>query len=253
MNNRPIGVFDSSVGGVSVLRELVRIMPNEHYIYLGDTVNAPYGVRTQPEICELTRRAADVLMAKHIKALLIACNTATSAAAETLRAQLPIPVVGMEPALKPAAIEHTSGRIAVLATPATLNLPKFQNLWAQYGEHAEAIPCAGLMEFVERGDLNSDAVKEYLMKKLDPGDGEPFTAIVLGCTHYVFLRRTIRELKPNAKRYDGNLGTAQRLRALLEREGVLGGGHGSVTLQTTGDEASMLPLMKWLFNEPIEQ
>ncbi len=250
MDNRPIGVFDSSVGGISVLRELVRLMPNERYIYLGDTNNAPYGVRTEDDIRNLTRVAAKRLMAQDVKALLIACNTATSAAAEALRAELPMPVIGMEPALKPAALERTQGRVAVLATPATLRQKKFQRLCEKYGEHAAALPCAGLMEFVERFELDSDRLKDYLRKKLDPDGGEPYTAIVLGCTHYVFLRPVMRKIMPQMKLYDGNRGTALQLQSvLMARDALCGAGEaGGVTLTTTGREADILPVMERLLH-----
>ena len=253
MDNRPIGVFDSSVGGISVLRELVKVMPGEHYLYLGDTLNAPYGTRPESEIQGLSRSAAHQLVDRGVKAILIACNTATSAAAEMLRQELPIPVIGMEPALKPAALGRTSGRIAVLATPATLRQRKFHRLFEQYGEYADAIPCAGLMEFVERRELDTDAVRAYLGEKLAPKGPEPYTAIVMGCTHYVFLRRAIRGIAPDATLYDGNRGTALWMRQSLERRGLLGGGEGSVTFTTTGDEARILPTMQWLYTTEIEE
>ncbi len=250
MDNRPIGVFDSSVGGISVLRELVHLMPNERYVYLGDTLNAPYGVRDEDDIRALTRAAAGRLMELGVKALVVACNTATSAAAEVLRQSLPIPVIGMEPALKPAALARKSGRVAVLATPATLRQMKFQRLFQKYGEHAVALPCPGLMEYVERFELDSDGLKDYLRARLDPAGGEPFTAIVLGCTHYVFLRPTIRALFPEMKLYDGNRGTALQLQAVLRaRDALCGEGEaGSVHLLTTGREAEILPVMDRLLH-----
>ena len=248
MSNRPIGVLDSSVGGISVLRELRRIMPNECYVYLGDTANAPYGVRTEAEICDLTRTAAHMLLEKGIKVLLIACNTATSAAAALLREELAIPVIGMEPALKPAALARESGRIAVLATPATLRQRKFQALFAKYGEHAVALPCAGLMEFVERFELDSPRLHDFLREKLVPQDGgEPFTCIVLGCTHYVFLRPALQKIVPQARLFDGNRGTAMQVHAVLEAHNLLSASQdGSCELDTTGDSARILPVMQRL-------
>lgn len=247
MDARPIGVFDSGVGGISVLKGLVKLMPGERFVYYGDTKNAPYGVRDEQDIQRLTQAAVDELMKRDIKALVIACNTATSAAAEALRQSLPIPVVGMEPALKPAATQHGRGRIVVMATPATLRQSKFQRLYEAYGQYARMAPCEGLMEFVERGELDSDALDAYLREKLLDG-GEPASAVVLGCTHYVFLKRAIRKLFPDAELYDGNLGTAKRLLALLElRDELNGSGEGGVELLTSGDEAAVLPIMRMLF------
>ena len=253
MDNRPIGVFDSSVGGIWVLRELIRLMPNEKYCYLGDTLNAPYGVREESNILSLTRDAAHALLNKDIKALLIACNTATSAAAAPLREELSIPVIGMEPALKPAAIDWQTGRIAVLATPATLRQKKFQKLFAQYGEHAAAIPCAGLMEFVERMEFDTPAIESFLTQKLKT-DGEPITELVLGCTHYVFLRPVLKKVAPQIRLYDGNRGTALRVQSLLSERDALceADQQGAIELDTTGDRDRILPVMQKLLNLPID-
>ncbi|MEA5067560.1 MAG: glutamate racemase, partial [Christensenellaceae bacterium] len=158
MDDRPIGVFDSGVGGVSVLRSLVRVLPGERYLYYGDTRNAPYGDRAEAEIRSLTRAAAERLLGQGVKALVIACNTATSAAAEALRCALDIPVIGMEPALKPAALARGRGKVLVMATAATLRQGKFRALMERYGRDALVAPCPGLMEFVERGELDSPAL-----------------------------------------------------------------------------------------------
>lgn len=249
MDQRPIGVFDSSVGGISVLRELTKLMPSERFIYYGDTINAPYGERTEDEILRLTTAAVERLLVKDIKALVIACNTATSAAASTLREQLSIPVIGMEPALKPAQQNHKDGLILVMATPATLRQPKFLGLLKQYGEHALPVPCPGLMGFVERGDLGSDALIQYLREKLT-GYDRPVESIVLGCTHYVFLRDAIHGILPEAALYDGNEGTARHLRKLLMEKGQLNdAGEGEITLCTNGDEAAVLSLMEMLLGQ----
>lgn len=249
MNNRPIGVFDSSVGGISVLREMTRMLPDEFFLYYGDALNAPYGVRDEDDIRALTEAAVENLLNRNIKALVIACNTATSAAAASLRSRLDIPVIGMEPALKPAAEHHNGGRILVMATPATLRQRKFQNLLEQYGEDAEMVPCGGLMEFVERGELDSPALYEYLHEKLRVEDGA-IEAIVLGCTHYVFLKDAIQTVQPSVALYDGNEGTGHQLIKMLKKHDALAepGRSGGIELCTSGDSEKLLPVMEMLFN-----
>lgn len=253
MPSRPIGVFDSGVGGVSVLREMVNVLPRERFIYYGDNLNAPYGVLEEDKIRALAMDVARRLMRRDIKALVIACNTATSAAAETMRAQLPIPVVGIEPALKPAALNHDKGAILVLATPATLRQQKFHNLMEHYGRDAVMVPCDGLMEFVERGELDGPGLDAYLDERLGQWRGRAVEAVVLGCTHYVFLKDALRRALPGARLYDGNRGTANRLKAVLEEKNLLRGeGQGSVQWHTSGDEAVFLPIMRMLFNARMD-
>ncbi len=253
MENLPIGVFDSGVGGVSVLRDLVRMLPRERFIYYGDNLNAPYGVKTEEEIRTLALHVADVLLSMGIKALVVACNTATSAAISTLRERLSIPVVGMEPALKPAALSRRQGEILVLATPATLRQQKFKHLYALYGEHAIILPCPGLMEFAERGQLTGEEIDGYLARQFAPLRDTALDAAVLGCTHYVFLKKAIGKALPGVPLIDGNDGTARRLRYLLTEAGTLRpSGEGEVRFMTSGDEAVFIPLMRRLFRVPIE-
>ena len=246
----PVGIFDSGLGGVSVLRDMAAMAPNETFIYYGDDKNAPYGTRPQEEILRLASAVTDTLLARNIKALVIACNTATSAAAAHLRAVLSIPVVGMEPALKPAALSAHGGRVLVLATPATLRQEKFQILYRQYGDNALVCPCPGLMEFVERLELDSPALDDYLEKILLPYRGETIDSAVLGCTHYVFLKTAIARHLPGVPLIDGNAGTARQLMRLLERGDLLSPGPGSVEFLTSGDPEIYLPRMRALFELP---
>ncbi len=249
----PIGMFDSGVGGLSVLKQAQKILPSEDYIFLGDNLNAPYGQRDEGEIIRLTCSAVDILVQKRVKALVIACNTATSAAASTLRANLSIPVIGMEPALKPAQAHRHGGRILVLATPATLSLPKFGALMERYGDGAVPVPITGLVERIERGEVSGAPLEEYLTELLAPYLNYPVDAAVLGCTHYIFAKKAIAHvLGPNVVLVDGNEGTAKQLKRVLSEGNLLAGGHlgeqrkGRVTLMTTGDEAVYLPLMERL-------
>lgn len=247
---RPIGIFDSGMGGLSVLRELMAIMPCEDYIYYGDNKNAPYGVKGEAEILRLTRSAIDLLYESNIKALVIACNTATSAAAAALRAEAIIPIVGMEPALKSAALSGLDGAILVMATPLTLYQEKFGLLMSKYGQNAIPVPCKGLMEFVERGDRDSAALNDYLHALFEPYRNVKLAGVVLGCTHYIFIKDAIARALPGVPQFDGNAGTARRLKSLLEERGALRmEGEGGATLMTSGDTRTVLPLMKALLYE----
>ena len=243
--NDAVGVFDSGNGGLSVLAQARALMPAERFIYYGDHLRAPYGTRPVEEIIRLTEAAVDILMRRRVKALLIACNTATSAAALTLRARLRIPVVGMEPALKPASRLRKGGMVLVMATPATLGLPKFESLMRRYGEGAVPVACPGLVEFVERMELTGPALTDCLDGLLAAYPADQVDAVVLGCTHYVFLKDAIRARFPGAHVLDGNYGTARRLRDLLiDGELLRTQGEGSVELLTSGDAALVLPVMR---------
>ncbi|MBO4470985.1 MAG: glutamate racemase [Clostridia bacterium] len=244
----PIGVFDSGVGGISTLREMIRELPDERFIYFGDMANAPYGTKSTEEVIACVRAVVDKLTEKNIKALVIACNTATGAAAAVLRDELSIPVVGMEPALKPASKARKNGSVLVLATPLTLHQEKFENLMKQYGQGAVKVPCPGLMELVEADD--QEGAKRYLEELFSRYPAETVDAVVLGCTHYVFLKDMIRGLLPERIAItDGNAGTARQLRRVLAAEKLLNEeGPGSVELQTSGGEKD-IKLMEKLLNE----
>ena len=241
----PVGVFDSGVGGISTLREMIRELPDERFLYYGDMAHAPYGTRSTQEVIACVRDVVGQLMKKDIKALVIACNTATGAAAATLRRELSIPVIGMEPALKPASKARKNGSVLVLATPLTLHQEKFENLMKQYGEGAVKVPCPGLMELVEADD--GAGAFQYLKELFSRYPADKVDAVVLGCTHYVFLKDMIRDLLPETIAItDGNAGTARQLRRVLEREGLLNDeGPGSVELETSGTK-EQLELMRKL-------
>ena len=242
----PVGVFDSGVGGISTLREMIRELPEERFVYFGDMANAPYGTKSTEEVTNCVRSVVDKLLQKNIKALVIACNTATGAAAAVLRKELNIPVVGMEPALKPASKARKNGSVLVLATPLTLQQEKFENLMKQYGEGAVKVPCPGLMELVEADD--TAGALHYLRELFTMYPPEKVDAVVLGCTHYVFLKDMIRELLPERIAItDGNAGTARQLRRVLEQNNLLNGeGPGSVELETSGTEEDILLMRRLL-------
>lgn len=221
----PIAVFDSGVGGISVLRELIRIMPEEDFIYFGDSKNAPYGTRKKEEVRQLTIACARQLFDQGAKGLVVACNTATSAAVRVLREMYPyIPIVGIEPALKPAALCMEHPKVLVMATPMTIREDKFHRLMEQYKNEAEIIPlpCPGLMDFIERGDLDGEDLHKYLEDLLYSYSNNQVDAAVLGCTHYPFARRQIqRVLGDQVRIFDGGEGTAREMRRRLSEAGLL--------------------------------
>lgn len=236
---RPIGVFDSGVGGISVLRELVALMPNENYIFYGDSKNAPYGTKTLEEVQQLTCRDAEYMLDQGVKALVVACNTATSAAIQILREKYPdMPVIGIEPALKPAVLAKENPKVLVMATPMTLREEKFRLLMEKYERQAEILPlpCPGLVEFVERGELESAELEAFLRKLFAEYQMQPVDCVVLGCTHYPFVKGMIRRvLGEQVQLFDGGAGTARETHRRLEECGLLNpsGQRGYVTLQSS--------------------
>ena len=222
---QPIAVFDSGVGGISVLKELVKILPNENYIYYGDSKNAPYGMKTKEEVKELTMNCAKTLFDRGAKALVVACNTATSAAVRALREKYPdIPIVGIEPAVKPAVSMKEHPTVLVMATPMTIREEKFRNLMNRYKDKGEIIPlpCPGLMDFVERGDLHSNDFRKYLEELLYEYRTRKVDAAVLGCTHYPFAKELIQEiLGKEVAIFDGGEGTARELRRRLKASDLI--------------------------------
>lgn len=246
----PVGVFDSGVGGISVLRDLRALMPDEDFIYFGDGANAPYGEKSSGEIRVLAWNVVEKLLDRGIKALVIACNTATAAAAPLIRERLDMPVVAMEPALKPASACAHGGKVVVMATPLTLSLDKFKRLMSEYGRDALPMPCPGLMDMVERGVVDGPEMDEYLAGVREKIGDVRVDAVVLGCTHYVFLRTAVERAFPGAQVIDGNGGTARQLKRLLEERGLAcgeSGRVGSVELITSGDP-SEIELMRKLLN-----
>ena len=253
LRERPVGIFDSGVGGISVLRELRAQLPQENVIYYGDTAYAPYGTKPPEAVMARVRQVMAELLNRDVKAVVIACNTATSVAAATLRAEMTLPIIGMEPALKPAHQLRHGGRILVMATPLTLRLPKFEALMARYGEGASPLPCPGLMELVEEGKLDGPEIEDYLHHLFAPYRDTPVDAVVLGCTHYVFLHPILRRLLPaETAILDGNAGAIRQLRRVLVERNALRpeGASGRVELHTSGDEALVLPRMKQLLYLP---
>ena len=235
--NDLIGFFDSGMGGISVLHEACRLLPHENFLFYGDNGNAPYGPKPLSEIRSLCAAGIGKLLERDVKAIVIACNTATSAYAEIVRREHPeLPIVGMEPALKPAHYARHGGRILALATQATLSLEKYRRLKTLYGDDVISIVGTGLVELVEAGRAGTPEAAAQVAALLSPYADEQVDAVVLGCTHYPFLRRHIQSLFPEAEIFDGRKGTVMRLKDLLEQGGLLSDdAPGSVEYQTSGD------------------
>jgi len=196
MNNQPIGVFDSGIGGLSILTELVELLPHESFIYFADQKNCPYGGKDEHQIQSLSTDIVEFLVAKGCKMVVVACNTATSAAISLLRKKYSIPFVGIEPALKPAAQQSKSGKIAILATNHTLNGEKFKELKGQHGQHVELVVKNAdiLVELAERREWNTNESNLLLKTLLKPIVENRVDQLVLGCTHYAFFLPEIKQL-----------------------------------------------------------
>ena len=247
-----IAVFDSGVGGISVLRQLRKLMPGERFLYLGDSANAPYGTRPTEEIRQLSLNVAEKLSQRGIKALVVACNTATAAAIETLRQTYPdLIVVGIEPALKPAADQFPGGTIGVLATPVTLKEEKFRQLADHYAQHCTVVklPAPGLSELVEHGKADSPEAEALLRPLLEPWMGK-LDALVLGCTHYPFAAATIRRiLGQEILLLDGGEGTARETKRRLAKADLLNEGEGLILIENSMDDPALLALSYKLLEE----
>ena len=248
-----IAVFDSGLGGISVLRHLRRLMPGERYLYFGDSANAPYGSRSTAEVRDLTLAAAQRLMReKPLKALVLACNTATAAAVKDLRRQYPeLIVIGIEPALKVAADHFPGGRIGVMATEVTLREEKFDTLLHRFDENCSVtkIPMPGLVQLVESGKTDSPEMDALLKQLLAPHIGK-LDAVVLGCTHYPLASKAIsRALGDKVVLLDGGEGTARETRRRLARGGLLEEGPGELIIESSSPDPNMIVLANELLNE----
>ena len=221
----PIGVFDSGVGGISVLKHIRELMPQENLIYVADSKHAPYGNQTPDFIQERSYQLAEFLLKRGVKALVIACNTATAAAAAGLRERYPdLPIIGMEPAVKPAVAATKTGVVGVLATSGTLKSAQFAALLEHYGQGVEVVTqaCIGLVECVEKGGLTSSSTLALLKKYLEPLLNANADTIVLGCTHYPFVRALIEGLVGNnVVLIDTGAAVAKHLKSRLQDNQLL--------------------------------
>jgi len=240
MNKQPIGVFDSGIGGLSVLRELYKRLPNEDYIFFADQKNVPYGEKSKEELVALTKNIMRFLKEKNIKMAVVACNTATCYAIEEMRAAFDMPIVGTVPAIKFAAEATKTGNIGLIATPATASSQYVSDLVEKYApEHnVLKIGCFGLENAVETGQLVSDSTTEILNQYILPLKGKNIDQLVLGCTHYPFLRPQIAEiLGPMVSLVDSGDAVARRVESILLEKGMTNGEGTSATEFFTSNDA----------------
>jgi glutamate racemase len=253
----PVGVFDSGVGGLSVLREIRRELPAENLIYVADSAYAPYGDKTQALIEERSFAITRFLLDRGAKAVVVACNTATGAAVAALRSHFSVPIVAMEPAIKPAVAQTQTGIVGVLATSRTLASHNFAKLFERYASEAEILPqaCPGLVEQVEAGNLAGEKPRRLLERYLSPLLAKGADTLVLGCTHYPFLRALIREIAgPGVAVIDSSEAVARQLRRRLEAHDLLAGPEGAGIEQffTSADPLTAGPVIGQLWRSIVE-
>lgn len=254
----PIGVFDSGVGGISVLKRLVELMPHENFVYMGDSAYNPYGSKTKQQIIDRSCTIVNELLAHSIKALVIACNTATSAASDYLRVQFPkLPIIGIEPALKVALDHPKTMPVLVLATPATLMLEKYQELEHKLGVQRNTsqvyrLGCKGLAHRIEQGNLNGDDLISDLHTLLDEYRGV-VNSVVLGCTHYPFVKQHICGILGDVPCYDGAIGTARHCLSVLSARGLLNPSEdaGTIEFLSSTPGASQIAFYQSFYQLPL--
>lgn len=253
----PIGVFDSGLGGLTVLRALQARLPEEDFLYFADTRYLPYGERPEDFLRARGQQVADALAARGAKALVVACNTATAVAAETIRAHTVLPVVALEPAVKPAVALTRSGIIGVLATVRTLESARYQRLVRQYARSVRVLSqgCPGLAEAIERHGAASPEVEELLDHYVSPLAEAGADVVVLGCTHYPWVAKGIAcRLPPGTQLVDTGEAVARQLERVLQAGRLRGGGQGRLTMATSGAASQVVETFARLWGErlPIE-
>ena len=259
-DSRPIGIFDSGFGGISVLKAAVSMLPSENFIYFGDNAYAPYGLKAAEQITERALVCASFLVQKGCKAIVVACNTATSAAINKTREVFNVPVVSIEPAIKPALEQCPSGNILMIATPATCSLSRYLALKDRLGGSRRVIDVGGygIVEMLEQGLFAPGAYQQQLGEILAPYEGLEVGGIVLGCTHYLFIKDEIasyaRQHFTGACRiFDGNRATALQLGRVLAAAGLeFAGPGGEIAFFTSGSREAAMPIFRKLMDTPLE-
>jgi glutamate racemase len=255
--NHPIGVFDSGVGGLSVLREICKQLPHENLLYVADSAHAPYGDKSKAFILERSTAIVDFFVSQQVKAIVVACNTATGAAVKELRPNHALPIIAMEPAVKPASERTRTGIIGVLATNRTLSSNNFQILFARFADQVKIIPqaCPGLVEQVEFGDLNGDKTRALIAQYVLPLVKQNVDFIVLGCTHYPFLMPLIQELVgASIAVIDSGSAIARELKSRLDRAEILAEPHhpGTVQFWSSDESGTAKQVISQLWGADVE-
>ncbi|PAU53176.1 glutamate racemase [Pseudomonas sp. PIC25] len=255
-SDAPIGVFDSGVGGLSVLGEIRERLPNESLLYVADSGHVPYGEKSPEYIRERCATIAGFLLGQGAKALVLACNTATAAAAAELRERYPdVPIVAMEPAVKPAAEATRSGVVGVLATTGTLKSARFAALLDRFASDVRVItqPCPGLVECIEAGELRAEGTRELLRGYVEPLLAEGCDTLILGCTHYPFLKPLLHELVPaSVSLIDTGAAVARHLERLLSERGLLGRNAQPARFWTSGESGQMERVLPVLWGKSTD-
>ncbi|HCT36214.1 MAG TPA: glutamate racemase [Firmicutes bacterium] len=255
MFSAPIGMFDSGVGGLSVMREVKALLPAEDIIYYADTAYCPYGQKTTAEIQARCFHIADFLLTKGAKMIIVACNTASIAALDAMRQRYAVPIVGMEPAVKPASRISKSGKIGVMATGVTIAGERFSSLVERFGSDVEVFnqPCPGLVEHVEAGRVEGPEVEALLQKYLAPMLEFGVDAIVLGCTHYPFLRNAVEKIAgPHVAVIDTGAAVARQAAKILGEHGLVNGNAVAVGQNiyfASGEPAAVKPVIRRLMED----
>lgn len=223
INENPIGLFDSGIGGTSIWKEVHALMPYENTIYLADSKNAPYGLKSKDEIIALSCKNTEFLLENNCKIIVVACNTATTNAIKELRAKYDVPFIGIEPAIKPAALQSKTQKIGILATKGTLNSELFHKSVANHPDVTIIEQIGhGLVQLIENGDMNSAEMEELLKSYLNPMMEKNIDYLVLGCSHYPYLIPQIKKIiPPQIKIIDSGEAVAKQTKKILEQNNLL--------------------------------
>jgi glutamate racemase len=256
MTSAPIGMFDSGVGGLSILREVRRLLPSESILYFADQAHVPHGSRTLDEVRDFDFAITDFLLSKGAKLIVVACNTDSAAALKPLRERYSnFPFIGMEPAVKPAAEQSRSGVIGVIATPATFQGELFASAVDRYGKNVRVLTqtLPGMVEFVEQGEISGPRVDSLLRERLAPLLAKHMDTIVLGCTHYPFVREAIaRAVGPDVRIIDPSPAVAQQIARQLNQHGLANpSGEGTIEYFTSGEPAALARSVRMLLGESV--
>ena len=234
-----IGIFDSGIGGMTLLHQAMITLPQENFIFYADTDHVPYGTKTKEQVIGFVDEVMQFMIAHDCKAVVIACNTATSVAAEIMRGKYEIPIIGIEPAVKPAVEQSAGKRVMVVATPLTIQEEKLKNLVEKVDDAhlVDLLALPRLVPFAEQGEFDTPQVEEYLREMLEPFSLEEYGELVLGCTHFNYFKDSFHKLLPSDVRMiDGSAGTVNQLKRILEGNGLLEQNEGKVRYFTSGRE-----------------
>ncbi|WP_349630346.1 glutamate racemase [Lentilactobacillus sp. Marseille-Q4993] len=239
MDNRPIGVMDSGIGGLTVFDQLKKVLPSESFIYVGDQANLPYGEKTSEEVYQLTKRIADYFLTRNVKMMVIACNTATAAAADRLKRELPIPVIGViQPGAKASVKVTKNGNIGVIGTNGTVNSKSYERLILKEQQDANVfqLGCPDFVTIVEDGDAGTEKAREVVADQLKYFDDKNIDTLILGCTHFPIIEKEVTNAMPGVTLVDPGMATAIIAKNQIETYKIASDGKPKPTeFFTTGD------------------